>query len=70
MTTPNPPAPDELARLPEVSRIVQRSPRQLRRDVAAGLFPTPLKIGARAIAWRRSDVAAWIASRPAAQIDG
>lgn len=70
MTSPTPSAPDALARLPEVSRIVQRSPRQIRRDVAACLFPAPLKIGARAIAWRRSDIDAWIASRPAARING
>ncbi len=63
MTSPHPSAPDDLAHLPEVSRIVQRSPRQIRRDVAACLLPAPMKIGARAIAWRRSDIAAWIAHK-------
>lgn len=70
MNSANPQAPDGLVRTPEVLRLTQRSQSQIRRDVAAGAFPAPLKIGPRAIAWRKSDVAAWIASRPLAQING
>jgi prophage regulatory protein len=29
----------------------------------AGTFPAPLKLGARAVAWRASEVDAWIQSR-------
>ncbi len=29
-----------------------------------GKFPAPVRLGARAVAWRESDIAAWIASRP------
>lgn len=31
--------------------------------VAEGKFPPPVHIGARAVAWRESDVAEWIESR-------
>ncbi|MCK0511944.1 helix-turn-helix transcriptional regulator [Aromatoleum buckelii] len=61
---------DELVRMPEASRITARSPRAIRSGVARGEFPAPLKIGARAIAWPRSELQAWIASRPRAEIHG
>jgi prophage regulatory protein len=31
--------------------------------MAAGHFPKPIRIGARAVAWRLSDVENWLASR-------
>lgn len=31
--------------------------------VKRGEFPSPIKLGARAVGWRRSDVEAWLASR-------
>ncbi|WP_232222319.1 helix-turn-helix transcriptional regulator [Thioalkalivibrio paradoxus] len=34
--------------------------------MAAGTFPRPVRIGSRAVAWRSSDIAAWIATRPVA----
>jgi prophage regulatory protein len=37
---------------------------QLREDILAGTFPAPVSIGARAVAWKRSDVLAWIEARP------
>lgn len=33
-------------------------------------FPTPVRIGARAVAWRESDVLAWIAARTEARPQG
>lgn len=30
------------------------------------LFPRPIRIGRRAVAWRESDIEAWLASRPIA----
>jgi prophage regulatory protein len=33
-------------------------------------FPTPVRIGARAVAWRESDVLAWIAGRTEARTQG
>ena len=34
--------------------------------IARGLFPEPVRIGRRAVAWRESEIAAWIESRPLA----
>lgn len=31
--------------------------------MSRGTFPRPVKIGARAVAWRESDVLAWIEAR-------
>jgi prophage regulatory protein len=31
--------------------------------VADGEFPRPVRLGARAVGWRESDVSAWLASR-------
>jgi prophage regulatory protein len=40
-----------------------RSRTQLWRDVRAGKFPAPLEVGSNAVAWRRSVIDGWIASR-------
>ena len=34
----------------------------LRRQVKAGTFPAPVKLGARAVGWRVEDVDAWLES--------
>ncbi|MEO8310005.1 MAG: AlpA family transcriptional regulator [Caldimonas sp.] len=39
------------------------------RFVRTATFPTPVKLGPRAIAWRRADVDKWSASRPATHFD-
>jgi prophage regulatory protein len=36
----------------------------LRRKVKAGEFPAPVALSDRRIAWRESEVDAWLASRP------
>ena len=43
---------------------VRKSRVQLWRDIRAGLFPAPIETGANSIAWIRSEVEAWKASRP------
>ena len=35
----------------------------LHKMIADGLFPAPVKIGKRAVAWRESEIAAWQAAR-------
>ena len=32
--------------------------------IGRGQFPRPVKLGERAVAWRRSDIEGWIATRP------
>jgi prophage regulatory protein len=34
--------------------------------IKAGKFPLPVKLSARAVAWRAADIEAWIAERPQA----
>jgi predicted DNA-binding transcriptional regulator AlpA len=43
---------------------VPKSRVQIWRDVRAGRFPAPIETGANSIAWIRSEVEAWKASRP------
>jgi len=50
---------DRFLRLPAVIRITGRSPSAIRRDVAAGRFPAPRKIGPRAVAWLLSEIEEW-----------
>jgi prophage regulatory protein len=38
----------------------------LHAEIKAGRFPKPVKIGARAVAWRRSEIEAWLKSREVA----
>ena len=64
----------------------ESSPHMLRRDAVeaatglsrstiyrlmrAGQFPEPVKVGLRAVRWRESDLATWLASRPVSHGDG
>ncbi|PPT96534.1 hypothetical protein XaraCFBP7407_08860 [Xanthomonas arboricola pv. arracaciae] len=50
-------------RLPSVLARVGRSRASLYRDIAAGQFPSPVKIGERAIGWDPRVVDNWIAER-------
>ena len=43
---------------------VPKSRVQLWRDIRAGRFPAPIETGANSIAWFRSEIDAWKASRP------
>ena len=52
-------------RQPQVLALVPFSHATLWRHVEKGTFPRPLKLSERVTAWRREDVAAWIASRAA-----
>lgn len=38
--------------------------------IRRGEFPAPVRLSARAVAWRESDVMAWIESRPSARAGG
>ena len=54
---------ESLLRLPEVERRTGLRRAHLYKLARAGTFPRPLKIGARASAWRETQVTAWIAAR-------
>ena len=54
---------DRMLRRKEVEQITGRSRSAIYEGMAAGTFPKPVKIGARAVAWPESLIRAWIAER-------
>lgn len=53
----------QVERLPSVLARVGRSRASLYRDMAAGLFPLPVKLGARSVGWDMRAVDRWISER-------
>jgi len=53
----------QLIKLPELIKIVQKSRASIYADMSAGLFPSPVRTGKRSVAWRYDDIATWIQSR-------
>ena len=53
-------------RLPGVVRMTGLSRSTLYRLVANKQFPRPVRLGPRAVAWRRTDIEAWSDARPSA----
>ena len=58
-----------ILRRPEVERLTGFSKASIYRLMAAGEFPTPIRLGVRAVAWRARDVEAWLASRAPVSYD-
>lgn len=54
---------EEILRKPRVLAIVGIGNTSLYEAIKRGEFPAPVKLGARAVGWKRSDVEAWVASR-------
>lgn len=54
----------QFLRLDEVLKLCAISKSHLYREIAAGRFPRPVRVGRRAIRWRLHEVVAWIESRP------
>lgn len=54
---------EKLLRLPEVRQLVRRSTTRIYSDMNAGRFPRPVRIGARAVAWRECELQDWLAER-------
>lgn len=52
---------DKLLRLPEVLAMFPVSRSTWYAGVASGLYPAPVKLGVRAVAWRESTIQALIA---------
>ena len=54
----------------EVEQQTQLSKSTLYRKVNSGTFPRPIKLGERAVGWRRKDIEDWFASlEPAGSVD-
>ncbi|MGC1271573.1 MAG: AlpA family phage regulatory protein [Croceibacterium sp.] len=54
---------DPLLKIAEVKKLTRRSTSRIYADMNAGLFPRPIRIGARAVAWRQSELVAWVGRR-------
>lgn len=54
-----------LLRLDEVRLIVGLKTTAIYGAMRTGAFPSSVRIGDRAVAWRESDILDWIAARPA-----
>ena len=52
-----------LHRLQKVRETCGLSRTELYRQIRTGNFPRPVAIGTRAVAWRESEIQAWIAAR-------
>jgi prophage regulatory protein len=53
-------------RLPVVISLVGKSRTAIYRDIQAGIFPAPIRIGARSVAWDSTAIENWQAARIAA----
>lgn len=61
--TPDTQSPPRLLRLPKVMAMTGLGRDSVYRMAAAGNFPQPRKIGARASAWLESEIVHWIETR-------
>ena len=66
--TPAPTKPEKLLRLPEVEALTGLKKTSIYNAAHANSFPKPIRISARCVAWRESDLAAWQAARQHAPI--
>lgn len=51
---------DRLMRRSEVQKVTGISTSVLYREINEGTFPAPVRIGKRTVAWKASEIAAWI----------
>lgn len=57
---------DRLLRLPELVRTIGVSRATIYRYVDSGRLPPPVKLSTRCVAWRNSEITAWMAALEAA----
>ena len=67
MSTP-PTTPARLLRLPAVMERTGLGKSSVYAGMAAGTFPTPVRLGTRGVAWKESEIDAWVNSLQAAKI--
>ncbi|WP_077033787.1 AlpA family transcriptional regulator [Pelomonas sp. KK5] len=58
------PSPNDILRLPAVRRTTGLGRSTIYRLMDKELFPRQIRIGERAVGWRRSDIDSWNATRP------
>ena len=52
---------DQILRKPQVLMAIGMGNTWLYSAIARGQFPRPVKLGSRAVGWRKSEVEAWLA---------
>jgi len=65
--TPGPSRPGKLIRLPLVEDRTGLGKSSIYAAVKAGTMPAPVRLSARAVAWREEEIDQWIAARTAAR---
>lgn len=63
-----PTRPARLLRLPEVLARTGLGKSSVYAGMAAGTFPTPVRLGTRGVAWRESEIDLWAQSLETAEI--
>lgn len=53
----------QILRLPDVQATTGYSISSIYAHIKQGTFPTPVKLGPRAVGWLKSDVQAWLDAR-------
>ena len=61
--------PVRLLKRQQVEEITTLSRSSIYDMIKRGVFPKPIKIGERAVAWREADIIAWLDARMAAASD-
>ena len=57
---------DKLLRRHEVEDVVALKSSAIYKKISENKFPKPVRVAGRAVRWRQSDIAAWIAEQVAA----
>ena len=61
---------DRLLHRREVEKLTGLSRASIYRLMSEGEFPRPVRVSAKAVRWKESDITTWIQSRPAATNEG
>jgi len=63
-------SPNYLSKLETVKKFTGLSKSSIYSFIKNGSFPSPIRIGKRAVAWRIEDLEKWVNSRPFAPSNG
>ena len=58
-----------LFKLPQVSAMTGRSRSMIYADIKSRTFPSPVRLGARSVAWVNHEVSTWIQAKIAGKTD-
>lgn len=56
-------ATPRILRLGDLTRLTRLSKASIYRQIKAGSFPRPVKLGPRAVGWHQDEIDHWLASR-------